>query len=544
MDKLLNKYKELTKKIKAFHPFQSNAIANILERRSTLVIAPTGKGKSLIYQIAGQELSGITIVVSPLIALISEQTGYLGNDRALNLSSTLSFQDQREVLRKFAKGKYQPKFIFVSPERLQNYFFRAALKMSGVEVSLVVVDEAHCISQWGFDFRPEYSQITKFVDYLKSIDQQPCLLAMTATIGQNAKEDIVGEFQIEASSVFYDQDVVRSELKLDFIEVDEENEKPDEIVEILKQYKPKKAIIYFYDKANLRKINRKLNGLGFSSGTFYSGMSADDKSKNYTKFKSGGLEVLCATTAFGMGMNIPDIDMVIHHRLPDSIEEYYQQVGRAARDKTLCPVANCIALWSKVNFDYKLDEFIPAVILGVDEIQEVFKKMELSSNANKIQSMEYSNYISQDLARVRFELEHYGIIKTMGEVNGTPKTIKFKKENKYWNDIIKKMARGNSFIRAAEKSDISLKDLIDYVFECELNDKIKTFPAMEKKIFFVSSYDEVPLDVCYEIVDKSMKLADFKEKQVQDLREMLLSDDKMSFIQDYFLSLRSTIKEK
>lgn len=173
MTNLLKKYDTLTSKISSFHPFQQSAIETLLTGHNTLVIAPTGKGKSLIYQIAGQELPGTTIVVSPLIALMNEQAAYLGDRLAVHLNSNLEFVDQRKLLRNIANETIAPKFIFLSPERLQNYFFRSALKKSGLQVSLLVIDEAHCISQWGFDFRPEYTEIPDFLLFLTTLGQPP-----------------------------------------------------------------------------------------------------------------------------------------------------------------------------------------------------------------------------------------------------------------------------------------------------------------------------------------------------------------------------------
>jgi ATP-dependent DNA helicase RecQ len=156
---LLKKYPLIAENISILHPYQEKAIGNILNGISTLVIAPTGKGKSLIYQLASQELTGTTIVVSPLIALINEQVDFLRlkNINALALTGEMPFLEQRKRLRQLAKE--QPKIIFLSPERLQNHFFRAALKKSGLNLSLLVIDEAHCISLWGIDFRPEYGEI-------------------------------------------------------------------------------------------------------------------------------------------------------------------------------------------------------------------------------------------------------------------------------------------------------------------------------------------------------------------------------------------------
>lgn len=537
MENLIQKYPSLTSRIKSFYPFQNDAIKAVLDGKNCLVIAPTGKGKSLIYQIAGQEMPGTTIVVSPLIALIDEQVAYLGEDLALSLTSNLSFTEQRETLRDLANKELVPKFIFVSPERLQNYFFRSAIKKSELTLSMIVIDEAHCISQWGFDFRPEYSQVNQFIEFVHKLGHAPSILAMTATIGKKAQADILSEFNIQSELVFNDTDFIRQELVLNFVEVEKEKEKYDKILEIVSKYAPRKALIYFYDKSHCKQTCDKLNAAGILSATFYSGMDSDEKEVNYHCFKNGSIIALCATSAFGMGMNIPDIDMVIHHRLPDCIEEYYQQVGRAARDKTICPVAHCFALWSTVNIEYKYDEFIPAVVLQPDQIKNAFSALGLTGQAGKPQSMEYSNYIKQNLGRIRYELEKRNILTTIGEVNGSPKSIVFYNDNPYWDRIVKNMKIGNSFIRAAANSGLSLQELIDYVFDQELAGKITKLPAMEKKIFFVSEYNEIPFAVILDIVKESDELSDFKKQQVDKLYEMILAENKHEYISKYFEAL-------
>lgn len=534
MKDLLKKYNSITKNITQFHNFQTFALESILKGKNNLVIAPTGKGKSLIYQIGGQELDGITIVISPLVALIKEQAKILGSSLAITITSDIDFVNQRKILRSIAQGELRPKFIFLSPERLQNYFFRSALKKSGLKISMLVIDEAHCISQWGHDFRPEYSQIVKFIEYLKSVNQAPIVLAMTATIGAKPKQDIITEFKIEEGYAFSDENILRPELELNFIEVEDEKHKFQQILSLLEVHKPQKTIIYFYDIPNCKSFSQKLSQEGFSCSTYYSEMKGSAKDEVYESYKDGQIEILCATTAFGMGMNIPNIDMVIHHRLPNSIEEYYQQVGRAARDKSICPHAKCFLLWSEANFEFKFEEHVPSIIIELESIEDAFKKFGLTNQAGKPQSIEYSDYIAQGLGRIKFEFERHGLLKTIGELNGTPKTIELSKPNKRWEEIVTGMKYGNSFIRAAENAGMGLQELVDYVLEMELNGEIKKFPAMEKKIFIISDYNQVPIDISYKIVSDSIILSQFKEVQINKLIELIKSKDPQGYIKQYF----------
>ncbi len=532
----IKKYSLLSDGIATLHDFQRRAIDNILSQKNTLVIAPTGKGKSLIYQICGQELEGITIVVSPLLALIDEQVQILGDEKAISITSDNSFADQRYILQRLAKREISPSFIFVSPERLQNFFFRAALKKSSYNIPLLVIDEAHCISQWGFDFRPEYSQIKNFIKFLDNdCACKSTVLALTATIGKEAQKEIVREFDVSApDSIFKDVSIIRSEIELNFIEVEEDKDKNQEIFKIINSVRPTKALIYFYSKWHLKKFHEELIKKRFRSDTFFSPTERAVKLKTYKRFKEGDIQFLCATTAFGLGMNIPNIDMVIHYDIPKSIEEYYQQVGRAARNKILCPTAKCYMLWSETNFDYEMENHIPNTELQFEDIREGFRKLGLDKKANLPQSKEYGSYIQQGLGRIRFELEKKGVLQTIGEINGTPKTIKFKSNNSYWNSIVSKMELGDNFVRAAENSNLTIQKLMDYVFEQELNGMIDKYPAMKKKIFFVSPYNEVPTRIAFSIIEDSQKLLEFKTYQLDKLRELVECENPHTFIKEYF----------
>lgn len=529
---LCKKYPLFFEKFSSLYPYQERALKNIANRVNSLVVAPTGKGKSLIFQLGALESPGTTIVVSPLNALISEQTDFLKNRgvNVLKLTGEIKFVDQRRIYREL--GKTKPKIIYLSPERLHNYFFRAALLRSGLKISMIAIDEAHCISQWGIDFRPEYGQIKPFIQFLRENEHDPVVIAMTATLGINARKDIVKEFDVKDGNdaVIIEKDLIRDELILDFIPVDKENEKEQCMLGILREHSPNKAIVYFYSKDKCENFTDLLQENGFSADYFHADVDTDEKAKVYNHFLSGSINVLCATSAFGMGMNIPDIDMVIHHIIPGSVEEYYQQVGRAARDKTKCPQAKCFLLWSEKNFTHKENEHINHVILSPEKIVAAFKALGLKNKAGQFVSIEYKDYKRQGLDYFRFVFERQGILETIGELNGTPKTIKFKKPIITWDSILKNMGIGNSYIRAASNSNMKLIDLIDYILDQELAGNIEKFPALQKKVFFRSELNEIPIDKQYEIVRESMKLAEYKKELLRDLHRLVLADDPITVI--------------
>lgn len=533
MQDWLNKYSNLSGSIDKLHPYQLKAISNIINGKNTLAIAPTGSGKSLIYQIAAQELPGSTIIISPLVALINEQVSFLESKHisVLKLTGEIPFAKQRELLRQLALNK--PKFIFLSPERLHNAFFRAALKRSGLTFSLLVIDEAHCISQWGIDFRPEYGEINNFRVFLKEVGQNPTVLALTATLGSEARKDITADFNIDESYVLVEKSVIREELDLNFIQITEETEKTGKALSLLREHKPKKAIVYFYSIDKCNKFCQKLTEEKIIAEAFHADRKKEDKNAIYEKFRVGEINVLCATTAFGMGLNIPDIDFVLHYQIPNSIEEYYQQVGRAARDRRICNSALCFLLWSDKNFEHKLTDQIPKSLLTIQKINNAFKALGLENKADLPVAIEYSNYVKQELSFYKFLFEKRNILRTIGELNGTPKTIKFKKANSYWQELLKNMGFGNNYVRMATNSNMTVQELIDYVFEQELSGLIEKFPALEKKIFFSSSFNTIPLNEAYQIIENSINVGEFRKNQILDLKKLVESDNPHSFINTY-----------
>lgn len=203
-------------------------------------------------------------------------------------------------------------------------------------------------------------------------------------------------------------------------------------------------------------------------------------------------------------------------------------------DRSLCPGAKCFLLWSVANIDFKFKEHIPATVIELDELHSAFRRFGLLNNAEKPQSIEYGDYIAQNLGRIRCYFEKHGVLNTIGGLNGTPQSIELNCPDPKWQNIVKGMRYGNSFIRAAENADMTLQELIDYVLEMELSGKIKKLPAMEKKIFIVSPYNEVPLKTAYEIITASIDLEAFKKTQIERLVELIKSEDRQSYIKQYF----------
>ncbi|WP_435017580.1 RecQ family ATP-dependent DNA helicase [Tundrisphaera sp. TA3] len=319
---------------KSFRPGQAEAVAAAIEGRNTIVIMPTGSGKSLCFQLPALELVGTTVVVSPLIALMKDQADGL---RARNISvsevnSTLSAADEQAELEAIARGERE--FVYTTPERLANREFREVLKQTAID--LFVVDEAHCASQWGHDFRPEYMALAEAIEDLGG----PTVLAMTATATPDVIDDIRRQLGIPDAEIVH-MGIERPNLSLEAIRVEGESAKLREIAQLLDAIDGT-GIIYTATVKAVQAITKSLQDAGIAAAGYHGRMKAGERTENQDRFMRGDLKVMVATNAFGLGIDKPDIRFVIHHHVPATIEAYYQEAGRAGRDGE---PARCILLF-------------------------------------------------------------------------------------------------------------------------------------------------------------------------------------------------------
>lgn len=305
----------------SFRPLQEEVIHAILDGRDTLALMPTGGGKSITYQVPGVFLDGICIVVTPLIALMKDQVDTLRalDIKAAYLHSGMSYREMRVVLENCIFGKY--KFLYVSPERLATQLFLDKLKE--LNVSLLVVDEAHCISQWGYDFRPEYLKIAELRTLLPAIP----VLAVTATATPEVARDI------QEKLLFRKENVFRKSFhrpNLHYI-VRHNEDKMQQLIYILSRV-PGSAIVYVRSRKRTKEVAEELHRAGISAQHYHAGIEAEEKDMRQQSWKEGRARVMVATNAFGMGIDKSDVRLVVHLDLPNSPEEYYQEAGRAGRD--------------------------------------------------------------------------------------------------------------------------------------------------------------------------------------------------------------------
>ncbi|MBN8703870.1 MAG: RecQ family ATP-dependent DNA helicase [Bacteroidetes bacterium] len=321
---------------KQFRPLQKDIISSLINGNDTLGLMATGGGKSICYQVPALLMNGLCLVVSPLIALMHDQVEDLTarGIKAINLSGSIGFKETDMLLDNCIYGGY--KFLFVSPEKLENKLLLARLEK--MNISFLAVDEAHCVSQWGYDFRPSYLKINLIRDILPSIP----VLALTATATKTVVDDIVKELRFKNGFQLFKSTFLRSNLSYS---VFEEENKLKKLETILAKVKGT-SIVYVRNRRKTKEISDYLNRKNIDADFYHAGLSAKQRIDKQYNWISNSCRVIVATNAFGMGINKPDVRSVVHLDLPDSPEAYFQEAGRAGRDEKK---AYAVLLYSKAD---------------------------------------------------------------------------------------------------------------------------------------------------------------------------------------------------
>ncbi|MEH1833965.1 MAG: RecQ family ATP-dependent DNA helicase [Nostoc sp.] len=357
-------------------PFQEKVINHLIDNGSTLAVMPTGGGKSLIYWVTAKALKGTCLVVSPLIALIDEQAKKLRKEgfEVLAIHSGMGASEQMKQLKKFAKGESNPDFIFASPERMAtDGFFEYCILLQKNQIKLVVIDEVHCISQWGFDFRPFYKHIPAFLNSV-FLDQWPTILGLTGTINPKELIDITTDFKIKKDSILKDDVLLRFDIDFKVEKLSNEEENKERLWEIIDNHSNEKVLVYLYrkyHKGGVEDLCEAANQKGLKALSFHGDMSGSERQSVISAFRDGSTNLVFATNAFGMGIDIPNIRVVIHFMIPESIEQYYQEIGRSGRDQN---GATSYMLYSNKNVQVKKTHFVDKSFHQGDQIKELFKK--------------------------------------------------------------------------------------------------------------------------------------------------------------------------
>ena len=307
-----------------FRPMQKEVIASVLSGRDTLAVMPTGGGKSLCYQIPALLFGGITLVVSPLISLMQDQVASLVENgvSAVFLNSSLEWGDYLDAVQRIKSGDI--KLVYLSPEALAAERTQSILHDASLPVSCITIDEAHCISEWGHDFRPDYLVISN----IRAQFKDAVFLALTATATVQVQEDITVNLRMKTPEVF----VAGFNRANIFLEVRPKRNALREVIACLEQHSGESGIIYCFSRKQVDKLTEQLTDSGYSALNYHAGLSDEERRSHQQQFIRDKVRIMVATVAFGMGIDKPNVRFVIHYDLPKSLEEYYQEIGRAGRD--------------------------------------------------------------------------------------------------------------------------------------------------------------------------------------------------------------------
>jgi ATP-dependent DNA helicase RecQ len=371
----------------SFRTGQEQAIHSVLNGKNTICVMPTGGGKSICYQIPALVLSGASIVISPLISLMKDQVDALeqAGISATYINSSISYNEANQRMNEAIEGKY--KLLYIAPERLESYEFMEDLKK--MEIPMVAVDEAHCISQWGHDFRPSYRHIQSLIS---SLPQQPVVLALTATATPKVREDICHLLDINEKNTIitgFEREnlsfsVIKGQDRLQFLK------------EYLKKNEKEAGIIYAATRKNVDQLYERLRKANIDVARYHAGMGDAERNREQERFLEDKATVMVATSAFGMGIDKSNIRYVIHFQLPKNMESYYQEAGRAGRDGL---PSECILLHS--SQDVQIQRFL------IDQSSE---RGRMTQELEKLQQM--VDYCHTESCLQEFILKYFGETET------------------------------------------------------------------------------------------------------------------------------------
>ena len=488
----------------AFKGHQEEIITSVINKENTFVIMPTGGGKSLCYQLPALVLEGTAIVISPLIALMKNQVdamrGISSTDSIAHvLNSSLTKNEIREVMEDISAGK--TKLLYVAPESLIKEEYANFLKT--VPISFVAVDEAHCISEWGHDFRPEYRNIRTIIERLGS---NIPIVALTATATPKVQEDILKNLGMQEANVFKSS-FNRPNL---YYEVRPKTKNVDaDIIRFVKQNSKKSGIIYCLSRKKVEDLAQTLQVNGISAVPYHAGLDAKTRAKHQDMFLMEEVDVVVATIAFGMGIDKPDVRFVIHHDIPKSIESYYQETGRAGRDGG---EGHCLAFYSYKDVE-KLEKFMIGKPIAEQEIGQALLQ-------------DIVAYAETSSSRRKFILHYFG--EEFDEVNGEganmDDNVRFPKEKKEAKDDVVKLLN----VIIATKQKFKAKEIVNTLIG-KVSAIIKAHRIDEQEFFGIGKEKD---DAYWMALLRQVMVNGLIRKDIETYGVMFITDEGKEFLKD------------
>ena len=488
----------------AFKGHQEEIITSVINKENTFVIMPTGGGKSLCYQLPALVLEGTAIVISPLIALMKNQVdamrGISSTDSIAHvLNSSLTKNEIREVMEDISAGK--TKLLYVAPESLIKEEYANFLKT--VPISFVAVDEAHCISEWGHDFRPEYRNIKTIIERLGS---NIPIVALTATATPKVQEDILKNLGMLEANVFKSS-FNRPNL---YYEVRPKTKNVDaDIIRFVKQNSKKSGIIYCLSRKKVEDLAQTLQVNGISAVPYHAGLDAKTRAKHQDMFLMEEVDVVVATIAFGMGIDKPDVRFVIHHDIPKSIESYYQETGRAGRDGG---EGHCLAFYSYKDVE-KLEKFMIGKPIAEQEIGQALLQ-------------DIVAYAETSSSRRKFILHYFG--EEFDEVNGEganmDDNVRFPKEKKEAKDDVVKLLN----VIIATKQKFKAKEIVNTLIG-KVSALIKAHRIDEQEFFGIGKDKD---DAYWMALLRQVMVNGLIRKDIETYGVMFITDKGKEFLKD------------